>query len=184
MKRKYLALLIVLLGALIPTIVVYASSASCTGSNPYTCALADTFQFSESKPTITVGLTPSALADTFQFFQSGFKVAIGGGTATNIFTVTTASASNFLTYAGTIQSAIITEIVMPIVFLFIVIALTVRFAGSYFPLILGFVVFGLSGLIYVGVLPKWSIIFPILFAGVVISLLVSKWLNSQQGPSG
>lgn len=190
-----------LLGTIIPVLAVYAASASCTGSSPVECTasdalnfadnapniilgkivptLTDNFSFSESTPVITLGVIPSALSDAFSFMISSFSYTVSNSGPSNVFTQTTSTENLQLQDTQTIVSSIVTQLVTPIIFVLVVMFIATKMGMHEFPILLGIVVFVFSGLIYAGILPVWMVFFPILFAGAVMSLLVSKWLGAR-----
>lgn len=187
-------------------IVSVAQSASCTGSSPVECTLSDAFSFLDSAPTVTLGkivptlsdsfhLSDSApslvlginnlgtLTDSFLFSVSQFTIKISGS---NVFVQqsTATGQTNFLLATNTTTGALTTELVFPIIFILVCIFIATKMGMVEFPILLGIIMFLVCGLIYAGILNTYVVLFPILFASVAMSLLVSKWLGSRGSSEG
>jgi hypothetical protein len=200
MKRKFWVLIILASLSMLPVGYAVASSASCTGSGPYVCTLADSFDLgdasptvllgkvvpslsdffhlSDSAPTFTLGNTRNLFSDSFHLLDSKLTISISGS---SVFAVssTTSTQSNYLHTATTAVNALITDLVFPVIFMLVVIFIATKMGMVEFPILLGIMIFTLGALIYAGIFPTWVVIFPVLFAAVVMSLLVSKWLGSR-----
>ena len=67
--------------------------------------------------------------------------------------------------------------------MFGVIYLAIKMNVKEFPIILALTMLGFLGCIWIGILPSWVIIFPILFASAMLVMIVQKWLGSHSSAS-
>jgi hypothetical protein len=175
MKRKYI-LILLLVALFIPVLYVVAST--------YSVSVNDAFNFVDNVPSILLGLKFSqSFSDAFHLLDATLKITLS---TNNVFGSTTTNNQNILIATNTIAGQLATEVAVPITMMFGVIV-----AGKYlglkndeFPILLGLLAFMAGALIYVKILPTWIIVFPILFAGGAVSLLISNFLGSRNSAEG
>lgn len=203
LKYKKLSLIIlivvILLLSIAPLNYVFAGG-SCSGS-PVTCTLADAFSFIDNlsvqfgkvlhlsdsfnfvsqSPTIILGRLGIIPTDRFNFLDHTLQISISNNQPPiNPFVSTTTTGINGIIVAtDNVQDIILTELAIPIVFLIAVMFFAIRLGIKEFPIILGVAGFAFLGVIYIGILPTWIIVIPIIFASTILALMVSKWLGSR-----
>lgn len=198
MKKIIIGLILVIVLLTIPPLYVFAGSASCNNSNPYSCVLSDAFFFLDNAPNILLGKIVNGLNDAFNFVENPPTIILGAliKVSPDFFnfidsiTVTasqcptcnpfiTQTTSQIVLLTNTVTNTIITGLVLPILYIIGVMYFCIRLNIREFPIILGVSCFVFLGLVYIGILPTFAVIFPVIFGSVVISLIVSKWLGAR-----